>query len=207
MLVMGWAHAARAEVPGWTLGDVGGSVDVQKDGQSTPGTKGALLADGASIATGRDGHVVLRRAGDEVTLSGNSRLRLSDAARLVAEQGNMNCRFAMVAGPPMTVATPYLSARTQGGGFSVSVTRVGATVQVKEGATMVATLDGGAARSLGAGTIGIVSAAEPWRLIIDGAARGMVLSPNAPAAMRETAPPALSAKVKDGAVEIASVGF
>ena len=203
------AGAAHAAAPQWTLSETTGNVNVLRAGVSKIAVTGSILQPGDVVAAGAKSRAVLVRGEEYVAVSPNSRVRINQpkaeggVVQFFQEIGNAIFRIDKKATPHFGVETPYLAAVVKGTTFSVTVTDVGAAVQVTEGAVQVATLDGGATQLLQPGMIGIVDRAQQFRLTISGARPQVIDSPNAPAGSSETPQPMDEATLLD----IASSGF
>lgn len=205
--------AGHCALPQWAVSETHGAVEIRVAGGLSANASGTSLTEGATIATGRDGYAVIRRGDDSVTLSANSRLRMTDPvgteapAEIVSDLGNAIFRFAGAdaATNPILIGTPYLRVKAREAVFTVTTTRGGATVQVRGGAARVSTIDGGATHLLTTGMVGLVSADAQYRLILDGTARGVFDSPAAPQAMIAPVPATLTAVADGDAVFIAAI--
>ncbi len=172
--------AAYAGTPGWSVSEVSGPVFVGKPGLSKTSTvtRGAALAAGDIVSTGKGGRAVIVRGGEYLTVAPNTQLQLTEPkagafTQIVQSFGNVVFKIQKKTTPHFQVKTPYLAAVVKGTTFSVTVTPAGASVQVTEGLVQVASLDGRASRFVSPGEIGMISASAPGRLSVLG-------TPNAP---------------------------
>ena len=172
--------AAYAGTPGWSVSEASGPVFVAKPGLSKTSVlaRGATLAVGDIVSTGKGGRAVIVRGGEYLTVAPNTQLQLTEPkagafTQIVQAFGNVVFKIQKKTTPHFQVNTPYLAAVVKGTTFSVTVTPAGASVQVTEGLVQVASLDGLASRFVSPGEIGMISAAAPGQLSVLG-------SPNAP---------------------------
>ncbi|MEY4891298.1 MAG: hypothetical protein RIQ75_2428 [Pseudomonadota bacterium] len=172
--------AAYAGTPGWSVSEVSGPVFVGKPGLSKTSTvtRGAALAAGDIVSTGKGGRAVIVRGGEYLTVAPNTQLQLTEPkagafTQIVQSFGNVVFKIQKKTTPHFQVKTPYLAAVVKGTTFSVTVTPAGASVQVTEGLVQVASLDGRASRFVSPGEIGMIFASAPGRLSVLG-------TPNAP---------------------------
>jgi collagen type III alpha len=164
------AHAAPPE---WQISEATGEVRLTHNGQSRAAVRGALLASGATIATGRNGRAVIVRGEEFVIVSPRTQLRVpasdqpNKVMQIIEDFGTAVFKIAKKATPHFGVQTPYLAAVVKGTTFTVTVGPEGSSVQVTEGAVEVATLDGGAVDLVEPGEIASVGASDLYRLTID----------------------------------------
>jgi hypothetical protein len=187
-LLAAMAGSAAAATPAWKVTEVSGDVRVVEGGRARAAAKGALLASGATIATGAGARAVIVRGEEFVVISPRSQIRLpADAApnrimQVIQDFGTSLFKIQKKATPHFGVQTPYLAAVVKGTTFTVTVGAEGTSVQVTEGAVQVSTLDGGAAELLRPGAIASVGASDLYRLSVEGEGGKVVRSPNAPVA-------------------------
>lgn len=167
MLMLLWSHVALA-APLWKVSEVAGLVRVQGPAGAKPATRGAVLAPGEAVMTGRDGRAVLTRGEEYVIVSPSSRLRLPAAAeetngiiQILQDVGEAIYKIQKKATPHFGVRTPYLAAVVKGTTFKVVADARGASVQVIEGRVEVATNDGRERQMVMPGLLAAVSAAKP----------------------------------------------
>lgn len=172
------ADAVPATADAWRLTARQGSVVMLVDGKSAPAPLDQMLPARAVIVTGAGARAELVRGGDRVELAAGTRLRLYGAGTggMTADSGVVTLSVASSVAGQTALATPFLSAVTTGATLRVTVSQTGATVRVVEGAARLATLDAGATRLIGTGTIGMVGVEHMGWLILDGAERGIIQS-------------------------------
>lgn len=178
------ALAAPAE---WKISEVSGDVRLRENGRVRPAFRGALLASGATIATGSAARAVIVRGEEFIVISPRTQLRLPEAAKsngimqIIEDFGTAIFKIQKKSTPHFGVQTPYLAAVVKGTTFTVTAGAEGASVQVTEGAVQVSTLDGGAAELLRAGAIATVGADDLSQLSIAGETNKVIRSENSAA--------------------------
>ena len=191
ILLLG-SGTAFAGAPGWTISESSGRVVVLRSGVSQIAIRGGLLSPGDLVSTAGNARAVLVRGGEYLVVSPNSRIRIADPVtsggftQIIQDLGNTVFRITKKTTPHFAVETPYLAAVVKGTTFSVTVTEAGTAVQVTEGLVQVSTNDGGATHLVRPGDIGLVDAAMPLRLKIEGKEAQVIDSPNKPSATPAT---------------------
>ena len=187
ILLLG-SGTAFAGAPGWTISESSGRVVVLRSGVSQIAIRGGSLSPGDLVSTAGNARAVLVRGGEYLVVSPNSRIRIADPVtsggftQIIQDLGNTVFRITKKTTPHFAVETPYLAAVVKGTTFSVTVTEAGTAVQVTEGLVQVSTNDGGATHLVRPGDIGLVDAAMPLRLKIEGKEAQVIDSPNKPSA-------------------------
>lgn len=180
--------AASAGTPGWTISESSGRVVILRSGVSQIAIRGGSLSPGDLVSTAGNSRAVIVRGGEYLVVSPNSRIRIADPVtsggftQIIQDLGNIVFRIKKKTTPHFAVETPYLAAVVKGTTFSVTVTDAGTAVQVTEGLVQVSTNDGGATHLVRPGDIGLVAAAMPLRLKIEGKEAQVIDSPNKPSA-------------------------
>ena len=179
--------SALAATPAWKVSEVSGDVRMTENGRARPAVRGALLASGATIATGPNARAVIVRGEEFVVISPRTQLRVPAASapnkimQLIEDFGTAVFRINKKSTPHFGVQTPYLAAVVKGTTFTVTVGEQGGSVQVTEGAVQVSTLDGGAADLVLPGAIAQVGASDLYRLTIEGDVSKVIRSDRGPA--------------------------
>ena len=179
--------SAMAATPAWKVSEVSGDVRMTENGRAKAAVRGALLASGATIATGPNSRAVIVRGEEFVVISPRTQIRVPAAAaqnkimQLIEDFGTAVFRINKKSTPHFGVQTPYLAAVVKGTTFTVTVGEQGGSVQVTEGAVQVSTLDGGAADLVLPGAIAQVGASDLYRLTIEGDVTKVIRSDRAPA--------------------------
>jgi FecR protein len=187
ILLLG-SGTAFAGAPGWKISESSGRVVVLRSGVSQIAIRGGSLSPGDLVSTAGNARAVLVRGGEYLVVSPNSRIRIADPVtsggftQIIQDLGNTVFRITKKTTPHFAVETPYLAAVVKGTTFSVTVTEAGTAVQVTEGLVQVSTNDGGATHLVRPGDIGLVDAAMPLRLKIEGKEAQVIDSPNKPSA-------------------------
>lgn len=198
LLALTVANPARAQSLDWVVSDAAGSVSVVEEGKSQPVHRGAHIIPGAVLVTGMSSRAVVTRGHDFVTVSANSRVRIPTAAQkqglleIVLEWGNSIFQIEKQTKPHFAVQTPYLAAVVKGTTFSITVTELGASLQVVEGVVETSTLDGDAKDLIRPGMVASVERADIYRLTIDGQETRQIGSPARGGAAPVPAAPVLS---------------
>ncbi|WP_197432042.1 FecR family protein, partial [Sphingomonas sp. CCH15-F11] len=171
---MSASPAALAQGNGWTISEASGPVTIQDAAGKHAAKRGTPVAEGATVATGAGGRVVVVRGKDFMTVNANSRVRIPQATAqrgvvdVLQDWGNAIFQIEKKPNPHFGVRTPYLAAVVKGTTFSITVTDQGSSLQVVEGAVETATSDGGARELIRPGVVAIVSAADRFRLTVQG---------------------------------------
>ena len=194
VVVMLCSTSALAQAGGWTITEASGRVVVRDAGGERVVGRGAAVPAGATLATGPGARAVVVRGEDFVTVAANSRLRVPTAVQatgmlqLIEEWGNAVFKIKKQAKPHFAVQTPYMAAVVKGTTFSITVGAEGASLQVIEGAVEVATTDGGARDLVLPGAVATVTAADRYRLSVQGQQKRDLDSPARGAAPSTVAP-------------------
>src|SRR3954462_911797 len=171
-----FASSALAQAPAWHVSEASGDVRIVENGHARPAARGALVPEGAIVATAAGARAVLVRAHDYVVVSPASRVRVptlhqqggSGLIQMITDAGTAMFRIQHQATPHFGVQTPYLAAVVKGTVFTVTVGERGASVQVTEGAVQVSTVDGGAAEMIRPGMVATIAAADLQLLHVEG---------------------------------------
>jgi ferric-dicitrate binding protein FerR (iron transport regulator) len=140
--------AAAADPHAWTARGVSGTADVQVPGMAWKTlSQGQQVLVGATIRTGKDGHVVLSRDDESVTIAAASSFEIKPAGdgmltRIFQSAGTLMFKVHKRPDRHFEVGTPYLVAVVKGTTFTVSVDGNGSAVHVTEGLVEVAGLSG-----------------------------------------------------------------
>ncbi len=138
-------NAARAgNSDPWTVTEVNGTALVSHDGAGwQPLRKGDMLRPGSRMKTGRDGRAVLKRPGDSLAVSPNSRFGIPSGqekrplGNIFQSLGTLLFKVKTRPQDPFNVKTPYLAAVIRGTTFTVSVGPSNAVLHVAKGAVEV----------------------------------------------------------------------
>ena len=172
----GLANAAD----GWTvIQGSGAALHRLVNGQSLPLRAGDVVAEGESVQTGPDGHLVLRHHdhADIMTVNPGSQFRIPDARRegtlanVVENMGSLLFNIEHTPGRRFEVDGPYLAAVVKGTSFTVEVAPSGNTVNVSQGAVEVQSRDSHQAALVRPGQFAMVSASGNHQLSL-GARQG-----------------------------------
>src|SRR4051812_16046899 len=185
-----FASSALAQAPAWHVSEATGDVRIVQNGRAHPAARGALVPEGAVVATGAGARAVIVRAHDYVVVSPASQVRVpttqqqggSGLFQMIADAGTALFRIQHTATPHFGVRTPYLAAVVKGTVFTVTVGAAGASVQVTEGAVQVQTNDGGAAEMIRPGMVATIGAADLQLLHVEGQTARDVRSNGSPSA-------------------------
>jgi hypothetical protein len=187
-LLLSASPAALAQGAGWTVSEASGTVVVQDAGGKRAAQRGTVIAEGATLSTGAGARAVVVRGKDFMTVNANSRVRIPAAAEqrgvldVLQDWGNAIFQIEKKPNPHFGVRTPYLAAVVKGTTFSITVTEQGSSLQVIEGAVETSTSDGGARELIRPGVVAIVSAADRYRLTVQGQDTRTIDSPQRGAA-------------------------
>lgn len=191
------ALPVQAATPDWTISESSGSVIVVRaQGGSAKAARGTALRQGDTITTGTKSRAVIIRKQEFITISANSRVVVTAAkagsmVQIVQQTGTAIYKIKKKTTPHFAVETPYLAAVVKGTTFSVNVGKFGASVQVIEGRVQVVANKGAAEHLLTPGKIGLVEAASPGRLTVQGEGDDVVIeSSNAVSGAPVETPPA-----------------
>ena len=128
----------------WTVSEVNGKVWVDHDGTGWQALKtGAVLKRASRVKTGMGGRAVLKRHGESIAISPNSRFRIPTSdekgpvAHFVQTLGTLLFKLQSRPDDPFNVRTPYLAAVIKGTTFTVTVDAEGAALHVSSGAVEV----------------------------------------------------------------------
>jgi len=189
-LLFAFSPLAHAQSANWTVSEAAGKVLVRDASGDHPVSRGALVAAGATLSTGPGSRAVVVRGKDFVTVSANSRIRIPLPTQkrgmfeVLQEWGNAIFQIEKKPNPHFGVQTPYLAAVVKGTTFSITVTSEGASLQVLEGAVETSTIDGGAREVIRPGILATITAADRYRLTVQGQDTRTIDSP------QRSAPPA-----------------
>src|ERR1700710_177374 len=124
-----FASSALAQAPAWHVSETSGDVRIVENGRAHPAARGALVPEGAIVATGAGARAVIVRAHDYVVVSPASRVRVptfqqqggSGLIQMITDAGTALFRIQHQATPHFGVQTPYLAAVVKGTVFTVTV--------------------------------------------------------------------------------------
>jgi hypothetical protein len=175
--------AAYAQDGAWTVSEAKGVVTVTDSTGQRPARVGTQIAPGAIVRTGERASAVLVRGREFVTLRQNAQLRIAPAVRergviqILQDYGSALFNIGKQPNPHFGVETPYLAAVVKGTTFVITVTPEGASLQVTEGAVETSTLDRGVSEVILPGTVAMIAAADPLRMVVEGEGRKVLDSP------------------------------
>ena len=159
--VAGWTNqntALAGNTDPWTVSEVNGKVWVDHDGTGWQALKtGTVIKRGSRVKTGMGGRAVLKRPGDSIASSPNSRFRIPTSdekgavAHFVQTLGTLLFKVKSRPDDPFNVRTPYLAAVIKGTTFTVTVDAEGAALHVSSGAVEVTSVLDGVIALTGAG--------------------------------------------------------
>jgi len=185
---------ALAQSGSWTVSEAKGSVTIIDARGSRAAKVGAQLAEGATVRTAAQSSAVLVRGKEFVTMRQNAQLRIAPAERergivqILQDYGSALFNIGKQPNPHFGVDTPYLAAVVKGTTFVITVTNEGASLQVTEGAVETSTLDGGAVELIRPGSVAMIAAADPLRMVIEGEGRKVLDSPARAQLFQRSAP-------------------
>jgi hypothetical protein len=174
---------ALAQSPAWTVSEAKGQVTVIDPAGQRAAKVGTTLVAGATVRTGAGASAVLVRGREFVTMRQNAQLRIAPAVRergiiqILQDYGSALFNIGKQPDPHFGVETPYLAAVVKGTTFVIAVSREGASLQVTEGAVETSTLDGGAVELIRPGSVAMIAAADPLRMVVEGEGRKVLDSP------------------------------
>lgn len=154
--------AVAAQLPGghWTVAEADGATlltDIWGPGQRQyQASRGQPVMAGTTVVTSEEGHAVLVRRGDVITVFANSVVTIPDEPdgqrlSVVQSLGKLLFRMETRESRNFEVRTPFLVAAVKGTVFAVDVQEAGATVDVTEGTVAVTPASGGDSQLVGAG--------------------------------------------------------
>ena len=162
----------------WTVSEVNGKVWVDHDGTGWQALKtGTVLKRGSRVKTGMGGRAVLKRPGDSIASSPNSRFRIPTSdekgavAHFVQTLGTLLFKLKSRPQDPFNVRTPYLAAVVKGTTFTVTVDAEGAALHVSSGAVEVTSVLDGVNALIRAGQTAAVSATPGTGMRVLGAGK------------------------------------
>jgi len=133
----------------WEIRNVSGEAQFIDQGQAPASAAVGITVDsGDVIRTGANGHVVLARGDERITVSPASEMGLPVentgpfATQILQNLGTILLKVQKQPNQHFEVKTPFMAAVVKGTTFTVSVSDVGAAVHVVEGAVQVADLSG-----------------------------------------------------------------
>lgn len=173
---------ALAQSGEWTVTEVKGVVTIVDVRGERPAKAGATLAAGAALRTEARSSAVLVRGREFVTMRQKAQIRLPAARerglmQILQDYGSALFNIGKQPNPHFGVETPYLAAVVKGTTFVISVTGEGASLQVTEGAVEASTQDGGVRELILPGSVAMIAAGDPMRMVIEGEGRRVMDSP------------------------------
>jgi hypothetical protein len=177
------SSSAFAQTGAWAVSEASGRVVIRDAARERAAQRGSQVPAGATVLTGAGARAVLVRGEDFVTVAPNSRLRVPAAEQaaglfqMIEEWGNAVFKIKHLPKPHFGVQTPYLAAVVKGTTFSVTVNGEGTSLQVIDGAVEVATTDGGAHDLVRPGAVATITAADRYRLSVQGQNAHVIDSP------------------------------
>jgi hypothetical protein len=177
------SSSAFAQTGAWAVSEASGRVMIRDAAGERAAQRGSQVPAGATVLTGAGARAVLVRGEDFVTVAPNSRLRVPAAEQaaglfqMIEEWGNAVFKIKHLPKPHFGVQTPYLAAVVKGTTFSVTVNGEGTSLQVIDGAVEVATTDGGAHDLVRPGAVATITAADRYRLSVQGQNAHVIDSP------------------------------
>ena len=179
--VAGWTNqntALAGNTDPWTVSEVNGKVWVDHDGTGWQALKtGTVIKRGSRVKTGMGGRAVLKRPGDSIASSPNSRFRIPTSdekgavAHFVQTLGTLLFKLKSRPDDPFNVRTPYLAAVVKGTTFTVTVDAEGAALHVSSGAVEVTSVLDGVIALIRSGQTAAVSATPGTNMRVLGAGR------------------------------------
>ena len=179
--VAGWTNqntALAGNTDPWTVSEVNGKVWVDHDGTGWQALKtGTVIKRGSRVKTGMGGRAVLKRPGDSIASSPNSRFRIPTSdekgavAHFVQTLGTLLFKLKSRPQDPFNVRTPYLAAVVKGTTFTVTVDAEGAALHVSSGAVEVTSVLDGVIALIRSGQTAAVSATPGTNMRVLGAGR------------------------------------
>lgn len=143
----GWDAQTQAQAGNsdpWTVAEVEGAAMVAHDGGAWQALrKGDVLKPGSKVKTGKEGRVLLKRPGDSLAVSSNSKFGIPGGGearpfgRIVQSLGTLLFKVKTRPQDPFRVKTPYLAAVIKGTTFTVSVNSSTTALHVTKGAVQV----------------------------------------------------------------------
>ena len=177
--VAGWTNqntALAGNTDPWTVSEVNGKVWVDHDGTGWQALKtGTVIKRGSRVKTGMGGRAVLKRPGDSIASSPNSRFRIPTSdekgavAHFVQTLGTLLFKLKSRPQDPFNVRTPYLVAVIKGTTFTVTVDAEGAALHVSSGAGEVTSVLDGVMALIRSGQTAAVSATPGTSMRVLGA--------------------------------------
>ncbi len=179
--VAGWTNqntALAGNTDPWTVSEVNGKVWVDHDGTGWQALKtGTVLKRASRVKTGMGGRAVLKRPGDSIAISPNSRFRIPTSdekgavAHFVQTLGTLLFKVKSRPDDPFNVRTPYLAAVIKGTTFTVTVDAEGAALHVSSGAVEVTSVLDGVIALIRSGQTAAVSATPGTSMRVLGAGK------------------------------------